>query len=173
MAEKVLDAAPCPVWIVRAAAPPRHLLIALDGSRLAEEVLQPALNLARCFGVRVTLLRVVPVITAPSVRRLDSLEYGLGPCFVDEAQQAAADYLARVADRCGDEALDLRTAVRSGPAAETLLEYADRQDVDLVAMTTHGRTGLRRWLYGSVTHKVLSKLPVAMLVARSRAADLD
>ena len=92
--------------------------------------------------------------------------------YVDEVVAEAADYLTLVADRFEDASLDLRTAVRSGPTAETILEYAERHDVDLVAMTTHGRTGLRRWIYGSVTHKVLDQMPVSMLVARSGEAGL-
>jgi nucleotide-binding universal stress UspA family protein len=173
VADKVLNVAPCPVWVVRASTPPQHMLITLDGSLLAEEVLQPALRVARCFGCKVTLLRVVPEINTSDVKTLESLERGLGRRMVDEATEDAASYLTLVADRCGDETVTLNTAVRSGPAADTILEYAERHAVDLVAMTTHGRTGLRRWIYGSVTHKVLDQLPVSMLVARSHQANLN
>lgn len=166
VAEKVLNAAPCPVWVVRAPEPPRHVLITLDGSLLAEEVLQPALLVARSFGAQVTLLRVVPEIAVPEIEALNDYERDLGGRLLDETVEEAADYLTLVADRCGDEGLELRTVVRSGPAAETILEYGERHEVDLVAMTTHGRTGLRRWIYGSVTHKVLDQWPVSMLIAR-------
>jgi len=173
VAEKVLYAAPCPVWIVRAPQPPRHLLITLDGSRLAEEVLLPALAVARCFGAQATLLRVVPDTGGAEMRELDTYERGLGRRFVDQAYDEAAGYLTHLADVHGGNDLALTTAVRCGPAAEVILEYADGHDIDLVAMTTHGRTGLRRWIYGSVTHKVLDQLPVSMLIARSREIDLN
>ncbi len=173
VAEKVLNGAPCPVWVVRTKSLPQHLLITLDGSLLAEEILLPAMQVARCFGTQVTLLRVVPDYASADIKALDDCERGMGLRYVDEVVAEAADYLTLVADRFGDASLDLRTAVRSGPAAETILEYAERHDVDLVAMTTHGRTGLRRWIYGSVTHKVLDGMPVSMLVARSREADLN
>jgi nucleotide-binding universal stress UspA family protein len=146
---------------------PRHLLITLDGSPLAEQVLAPALAVARCLDTAVTLLRVVPELGASEFRSLEKLESGMAPRFVEEAREAAADYLTLITDRCGNEDLDLKIAVRSGPAADTILEYAEQNGVDLVAMSTHGRTGLRRWLYGSVTHKVLDRLPCSMLVAHS------
>src|SRR5690606_11649587 len=60
VAERVLYAAPCPVWVVRGPTPPRHVLVTLDGSPLAERVLLPAMAVARTFGAQVTLLRVVP-----------------------------------------------------------------------------------------------------------------
>ena len=173
VAEKVLNVAPCPVWVVRTLTPPQHVLVTLDGSPLAEEVLLPALALARCFGARVTLLRVVPEIETREIEALDACERGMGRRLVDETNEEAADYLALVAERFGDEHTPLRTTVRTGPAADTILEYAGRHDVDLVAMTTHGRTGLRRWIYGSVTHKVLDQMPASMMVARSREADLN
>jgi nucleotide-binding universal stress UspA family protein len=173
VAEKVLHGAPCPVWVVRAPDPPRHLLITLDGSRLAEQVLVPALAVARCSQAKVTLLRVVPELSGADMATLDNCERGMGRRLVDEMNEDAGDYLALAADRFGEDDQPIALAVRSGPAAETILEYAERHDVDMVAMTTHGRTGLRRWIYGSVTQKILHHLPVSMLVARSSAADLD
>ena len=173
VAEKVLKAAPCPVWVVRTATPPQHVLITLDGSRLAEEVVAPAVHVARCFGARITLLRVVAEVGSADIKALDDCERGMGRRMVEEMVEEAADYLTRLADRVGDEPLALQTAVRAGPAAETILDYAKRHEVDLVAITTHGRTGLRRWLYGSVTHKVLDQLPVSLLVARPWAAGLN
>ena len=161
------------MWVVRAAEPPQHLLVTLDGSLLAEEVLPPALTLARCFGARVTLFRAVPEISGPDVQALDTYERGLGRRFVDQSYDEAAGYLSLVAENHATRELRLNTAVRFGPAAEVILEYAEAQNVDLVAMTTHGRTGLRRWIYGSVTHKVLDQLPLSMLIARSHMAGLN
>ena len=173
VAEKVLYAAPCPVWIVRAPEPPRHIVVTLDGSFLAEEVLLPALTVARCFGAQVTLLRVVSDISGPDTQALDTYERGLGRRFVDQAYEEAVAYLELLAREHAAADLHLLTAVRTGPAADCILEYADGHDCDLVAMTTHGRTGLRRWIYGSVTHKVLDQMPVSMFITRSREADLN
>ena len=167
VAERLLSAAPCPVWVVRAPSLPKHMLITLDGSALAEAILLPALAVARCFGAEVTLLRVVPEVSGAETQHLDECERGLGRRFVDELVENAGDYLALTADRFEDGATVMHTAIRSGPPADAILDYAERHEIDLVAMTTHGRTGLRRWLYGSVMHKVLDELPASMLVMRS------
>jgi nucleotide-binding universal stress UspA family protein len=60
----------------------------------------------------------------------------------------------------------VQAAVRHGPTAETILQFAVDEQVDLIAMATHGRTGLRRWVYGSVTEKVLRGCHAAVLVVR-------
>jgi nucleotide-binding universal stress UspA family protein len=132
----------------------------------------PALAVARACQARVTLLRVVPEINAADLAELDRLERGMGHRYAEELSEDAAHYLTHVADLFGDELLPIQTAVRRGPAAEAILDVAEQDGVDLVAMTTHGRTGLRRWIYGSVTHKVLHQLPVSMVVARSSQASL-
>jgi nucleotide-binding universal stress UspA family protein len=170
--EKVLHAAPCPVWVVRTLVAPRHVLITLDGSELAEKVLPAAIEIARSFDALITLLRVVPELTAEDVSSLEANMAGLSRHYSDELLTEANDYLVRVAGRFEDGPADIQTAVRFGSAAETILDYTDRHGVDLVAMTTHGRTGLRRWLYGSVTQKVLDQLSISTLVARSNADDL-
>jgi nucleotide-binding universal stress UspA family protein len=173
VAEKVLPSAPCPVWVVRTTAAPQHMLIALDGSALAEMVLPVAFDIATCFDSPVTLLRVVPELSAAHIASLEGCEPGLSRRYADEMLTEAADYLNQVKTRCATWPVLTNTAVRSGSAAETILDYAERHAVDLVAMTTHGRTGLRRWIYGSVMHKVLAQLPVSMLVSRSTAAALN
>jgi nucleotide-binding universal stress UspA family protein len=171
VAEKVLHAAPCPVWVVRTPSPLRHMLVTLDGSALAEEVLTPALEVARCFNVPVTLLRVVPELRGSDAARLEASEAGLSRRYADELVLDAADYLERLAERYATDGLTIETAVRTGAAATTILDYAERHEIDLVAITTHGRTGLRRWVYGSVMQKVLDQLPVSLLVVRSHTAD--
>jgi nucleotide-binding universal stress UspA family protein len=173
VAEKVLNAAPCPVWVVREPVPPQHLLITLDGSPLAEAALPPAFAIARCFGAQVTLLRVVSEMSVVGANTLDDLERGLGQRFLDEMVESAAVYLNQIARQFSDELLEPEIAVRSGPAAETILNFANRHDIDLVAMATHGHTGLKRWIYGSVMHKVLDQLPTSMLITRSFAIDDD
>lgn len=173
VAERVLHAAPCPVWVVRGPTPPRHVLITLDGSPLAEKVLPPAMAVARAFGAEVSLLRVVPEITSKEIQALNDFERGLGLRFADETREAAGDYLALVADRFEAPDLKVHTAVRFGPAADAILDHAERHEIDLVAMTTHGHTGLRRWIYGSVMQKVLDQWPGSMLVSRAGTEELE
>jgi nucleotide-binding universal stress UspA family protein len=61
----------------------------------------------------------------------------------------------------------MKFAVTTNHAAEGIVDFADRHDIDLIVMTTHGDTGIGRWTYGSVTEKVVWSAPCAMLVIRS------
>jgi nucleotide-binding universal stress UspA family protein len=173
VAEGVLKAAPCPVLLIRAPMAAGHVLVTLDGSSLAEQILAPALAVARALQARLTLLRVIPAIRQSDVSQLETIERGMGSRFVDETFAEADAYLQDVISRYDDRTVAISTLVRCGPAAETIIDFVEQQHVDLVAMTTHGRTGLSRWLYGSVTHKVLSQLPISMLIARSAQVNLN
>jgi nucleotide-binding universal stress UspA family protein len=166
VAERVLRAAPCPVWIVRATQPMRHVLVTLDGSASSEAVLAPAAAIARCFGADLTLLRAVPYLDEAEIDELNGVERGLGQRLLDETNEAAQDYLVDAACRHGIDGPETDLVVRSGSPADVILKYAELKSFDLVAMATHGRTGLRRWRYGSVTEKVLHSLTTSMLVVR-------
>jgi nucleotide-binding universal stress UspA family protein len=67
----------------------------------------------------------------------------------------------------------IKTTVRVGAPADTILAYVETYGIDLVAMATHGRTGLKRWVYGSVTAKVLRSISCSMLVIRPTDAELN
>jgi nucleotide-binding universal stress UspA family protein len=66
----------------------------------------------------------------------------------------------------------IKTVATIGPAATGILEYSEGHNIDLIVMATHGRTGLRRWVYGSVTEKVLRGAQCAMLIVRPAADEL-
>jgi nucleotide-binding universal stress UspA family protein len=86
-----------------------------------------------------------------------------------KAEAYGTDLVERVADRFGD--VQTRTEVRSGNPHETILDYTDEHDIDLVVMGTHGRTGLDRYLLGSVTEKVVRTSDVPVLTVRGDGAD--
>ena len=173
--EKVLQSAPCPVLVLREARPLRHILITLDGSRLSERALAPGLALAHCFDAAVTLLRVEePEELDPAfLRELDTHERGLGSQAYDTFYYRTENYLAEVAERhqpfCRQP---LKQLVMSGSAANEILAAIENSDVDVVVMATHGRTGLRRWVFGSVTEKVMRHARGAVLIVRPPSADL-
>ena len=73
-----------------------------------------------------------------------------------------------LAKRYRRDDLTLTTATTIEPAATSILDYAETHQVDLLVMATHGRTGLLRWVYGSVTEKVLHGAKRSMLIARAR-----
>ena len=166
--ERVLHGADCPVLVIRSPAPIRRVVIALDGSELGERVLPPALAVARALGAQVILLRVSD---APVLNPLEiSMMWDMEPSVADQdmlaaARRAAGRYLDDVAARAGLSEGDT-TLVLEGAPADRIDEYARLTDVDLIAMSTHGRTGLRRWLYGSVTHRVMRGCHRSMLIVR-------
>jgi len=173
IAERVLHSAPCPALVMRSPEPLGHLLLPLDGSDLSERVLEPALGLAAGLGARVTLLRAVPSVADAEKDRLEALERGLGERLKDEIHQHAEQYLRRMLEAYPARGVKAETAVVFEPAAEAILRYAETHAVDLIAMSTHGHTGLRRWIYGSVTEKVLRSAPQSMLVVRPGAQQLN
>jgi nucleotide-binding universal stress UspA family protein len=153
---------------------PKHILVPLDGTPLAEEMLEPAGTLASLTGADFTLLRVLrPVL--PSYVPLEGV--GVGPGAEDvisqierlhaQLQSEAESYLAGVELRLRGRgfAVQSRIAIEEQPALAILNEAAPPA-IDLVAMQTHGRGGLARLLLGSVADKVIRGAGVPVLVRR-------
>jgi nucleotide-binding universal stress UspA family protein len=174
VAEKTLRSAPCPALVIRSAATITRMLIPLDGSDLAELALAPGLEIARCLGAEVTLLRV----NQPSLAGqpgFDQMEWVFGTDVMEPqavVYEGAETYLNELAHRHAYGGRTMRTAVRDGSPAATILEYAADHQIELIVMSTHGRTGLQRWVYGSVTDKVLHSFDGSMLVIRPPVAAL-
>jgi nucleotide-binding universal stress UspA family protein len=165
VAEKVLHAAPCPVLVIRQKPPGQRILIPLDGSRLAEQVLPAAMLVAMALHLPVTLLRVLPPLAPEELANMDEAERGLGARLQEEIRAEAEDYLHQTMKGYAT-ATAINVALEGGNPARAILHYAETHGCDLIAMATHGRTGLRRWLYGSVTEKVLRGYHGSMLVTR-------
>lgn len=165
----VLRRASCPVLAIRSGDPIRKILVPLDGSELSERVLEPAFALAASQNAEVTLLRIVRDINLETMRYLEGHEHGLGFRMQEETIDKAAGYLSRVNAAHSHSDLKARMAIRSGPVASMILEYAELYHIDLIAMSTHGWTGRRLWAYGSVTEKVLHGSRRSMLIVRPAA----
>ncbi len=139
----------------------QKMLIPLDGSELAECVLPHVKAIAAGNGTRkVVLLRIVeplPVGTPPAV-----------DCeLVEKAGvKAAEEYLSRVKARLTKERLNVETRVLTGRPAETISDFVRREGVDLVALATHGRSGVSRWVFGSVADRLVRSLSVPILLIR-------
>ena len=126
------------------------ILVPTDGSDHAKRALAHGAELARRYGGTLHLLQVVDVIRLGRVSA------------VPEERDAATETLEELEDEFGGEGLDVHTTVAEGAPDEEILEYADEHNVDSIVMGTHGRTGLRRHVLGSVAEKVvrLSDVPV-------------
>jgi nucleotide-binding universal stress UspA family protein len=162
--EKVLRTAPCPVLAIRISRPIQHLAITLDGSELSERALAPGLELAQRLHAAVTLLRSVPHAKIDGT--LDETEHGLSRRLQQDLIDDAAAYLTARSARHAQSGLTIKTEVRVGPAADNICEFVEAYGTDLIVMATHGRTGLQRWVYGSVAEKVLRSVNTSLLVCR-------
>jgi nucleotide-binding universal stress UspA family protein len=154
-----LDPGDCPT--------PRHMLIPLDGTELAEQALTPATELGRLMQADYTLLRVVPPMPAAGFDHA-GVAVGCSPPPPEEnPAREAREYLDRVASRLRGEGLRVSTAVAIGePPDHAILEEARDHGADMIAMETHGRGGLARLLLGSVADKVSRGAPLPVLVHR-------
>jgi nucleotide-binding universal stress UspA family protein len=173
VAEKALQGASCPMLLVRSSHAIQKILITLDGSELAEQALLPGLDVARYLGAQVTLLHVSSLLP---LGQLEAVQFewvmGQGPEAqqVAKIQSGAQAYLERIVRSYQPYAgREIEAVVETGLVANTILKFADSHQFDLIAMSTHGRTGLNRWLYGSVTSKVLHHSPCSMLIVRPPA----
>lgn len=143
-----------------------HVLIPLDGSREAEEILDRAFELGDPFGARYTLLRVVhyPAEVVSSYLP-DTVQ--MSEEMVQEGRRKAREYLEDLAARLGGEGRSVDTDIRVDVhPASGIVRSAEELGVDLVALATHGRGGVRRALLGSVADKLIRTTHVPTLVYR-------
>jgi nucleotide-binding universal stress UspA family protein len=144
-----------------------HVLIPLDGSALAEEILEPALALGMPFDARYTLVQVLnpPVLGyAPAVQTV-----ALDAQILEQWRAVAQEYLDGLAQRLRGQGRQVDTHILFGAPAMAILDYLYEHPFDLVAMTTHGRNGVARMLLGSVADKVVRGAGVPVLLWRPAA----
>ncbi|MFC2056267.1 universal stress protein [Chloroflexota bacterium] len=184
VADKIVRASKAPVWLVRAGVPdetsydkwPKITILApLDGSELAESALPYVEALAKQLDTKpvdVVLLRVceppvMPSYYGPELAEV-SLDWGnsLQRGMV-KVRQVASDYLAGIEERLKDSNISVRSEVLEGKATDVITDYANNNPFSVIAMATHGRAGLSRWVYGSVTEYVVLGISNPVLLIRS------
>lgn len=169
VADKVLRVSQIPVWLVRAGVreeivhdkwPTRTILVPLDGSQLSESAIPHVEALVKQLGpelVDVVLLRVCepPVVASdyPPTAGLTWEEHKEHE--MARPTTVCDEYLAGVQKRLEGLGIRARSVVLQGKAADEIADYANKNPVNLIVMSTHGRSGISRWAYGSVADKVL------------------
>jgi nucleotide-binding universal stress UspA family protein len=140
----------------------KKILVPLDGSEFAEAALPHARALAGCTGAEIVLLRVVaqPIhaYAAPDPLLYTSLQ--------EDTVAECSEYLERVASDLKAEGFKVTVETGTGPVVETIIEFAQGVGADLIAMSTHGRSGLARWFIGSTADKVVRAAPLPVLLTR-------
>lgn len=140
----------------------QHILIGLDGSPLAENVLPYASTLAKRVGADLTVLYAVHLTEE---MRHDDAYRMLQPA-IQQTVPHAEDYLRQVVHRLAENGFKVQSRVRIGDAASEIVRCAQQESMDLIALATHGRSGVQRWFYGSVAEKVLHTTPTPLLLIR-------
>jgi len=141
------------------------ILVPLDGSTRAEAILPHVDDLAHCYRAKVILLQVIepePLIVGPDV-----VYPMINQDLVEQRTKAAETYLSHQRARFQAKGLEVETYVAHGPVVEEIIRCADRTKADLIAMASHGRTGLSRVFYGSVAAGVLNRIDRPLFLIRS------
>jgi nucleotide-binding universal stress UspA family protein len=137
-----------------------RILVPLDGSVLAETILPEVVELAALHRAELILLRVALAHTLPGADQAQAQV---------RAVEEAEAYLGSIARRLAEQGVRASTVVRYGRAAAELLDHLRAGGADCIAMATHGRTGIRRWVLGSVAETVLRSAPVPVLLLQAKA----
>ena len=140
-----------------------NILVPLDGSPIAEAALESARYLAKVSQGQLHLVRV------PN-HKLSLADYDEATPAEQAEEQACQEYLEKVASPLRDEGLRVRCEVlESGPPAERILEVVEEDELDLVVLTSHGRSGLARVLLGSVADTVSRNCRAPVLIVGRRS----
>ena len=143
----------------------KHILVPIDFSEATPHSLAGALALAQKFSALITLYHVVQLMHPP----------GLEPIFkyekeVKAFQDGAEKQLRKLAGSIAPHA-DVETAMEAGVPWDRIVQYADNHGVGLIIMATHGRSGLKHLMLGSVAERVVQHAPCSVLVVRQKPAN--
>jgi nucleotide-binding universal stress UspA family protein len=164
----VLVVKPSPSYLdPRVSEPFRRILVPLDGSALAEQILPRAVNLAKLVGAEITLLHVLASQAFAQKTIVDG-----SPSWSEKTIARAEKYLFDIAARIRANDIPTMTdIVISDSVSDAISDFATRQNVSLIAIATHGRGGVARMLRGSVADALLHSAPVCMLVLKPQVTE--
>lgn len=151
----------------------QRVLVPLDGSAFAEQALCHAQQVAVAGETEIHLLSVAPLLEDQTLSVVDLYPvYVYRDYLIDHNQEMErittelTGYLEQVSGRVRAAGYTAVPAVRFGQPADEIIAYAANYSCDLIAMSTHGRSGLGRWVYGSVADKVLRSSDIPVLLVR-------
>ncbi len=162
-ADKVLRRSPCPAVILRSQQDIRpeqfkRVLLPLDGSPLAERVLEPTLEMIRALDIELYLVQVV--------EKGSFYGFGHNEDHIESEVEKARTYLDELRERALPPGVVVHAHVEVGSAADVIVDYAKAEEIDLILVSSHGDTGFDSWMFGSVAEKVMKGAPCAILVIR-------
>ena len=143
----------------------KKILVPLDRSKRAEAILPHVEDLAQNYKAEVVFMKVVvpPFTAAPTKKSVEQQQLDL-----ELQEKQAGEYLADLKQRFIDQGIWASTHLTHGPVVEGIISAAESEEVDLIAIASHGRGGLSRAFYGSVTAALLQRVDRPLLLIRSR-----
>lgn len=176
VADQLIREAPCPLLLVRPGETPpdlsqdvafRHLLIPLDGSEFAEQILEPAMALGQLMNADYRLLRVVQPVAVGGFEHVTTAISGPQASLVGFLETEARRYIARAGQVFLERSLAAtqHVAMHVQPAT-AILQDAEAHGIDLIALATHGYRGPARFFLGSVADKVVRGAACCVLLYR-------
>lgn len=176
IASKVIDVTGVPVLLIKATKPWRRakkekhllsrILLPLDGSEAGQAVIPYIKGLKAKLGAEVILLEVVPA--GRHIRTVGGLDHILYPEQQVEAFKAEArEYLDKVAKRLQKSKGEVKVEIRVGDIAREIMKFAEENDVSLIAISSHGHSGMTKWVFGSTAQKVIQTSNIPVLAVRA------
>ena len=172
-ANKLLHSTSIPLLLIRPrddeapseAKPIDTLVVPLDGSEMAESALVYGEDLARKMALNISLIRVV---STPALSYPGTEAYAYDPQMFTDLENAAANYLKQKQTELEQKGFKVECNVRGGYPADYIIDFAEESEGSLIVMSTHGRSGIGRWLMGSVADRVLRASYRPILLIRSK-----
>jgi nucleotide-binding universal stress UspA family protein len=144
----------------------KTILVPLDGSKRAESILPYVETLAQSFkGKVIFFVAIEPVLMLEYNEIIGMSEFMEKN---DDLKEKTAEYLDSLQKKFSKKGIEVRTLIAHAPAVKAIVDAAEREKADLVAMASHGRTGLSRTFYGSIAAGVLQRIDRPLLLIRSR-----
>jgi nucleotide-binding universal stress UspA family protein len=148
-----------------------RILVPLDGSKVGEAALpsieQLAIKLGPGNGVEITLLQVISDLTFDFLTEDDAAQLPYNETDLAQIRGMAQKYLEKVAGELRNKGIKVKTLVMEGHAAEAIIKASQQINADLIAMSTHGRSGIGKWAMGSITDKILHESKIPVLTVRA------
>ncbi len=173
IASKVVQRSHIPVFLVRSSQLAtatadkklQKILVTLDGSHFAEAIIPHVESLARTMNSEVILARVIEPVRLPQLaayREREKYEQE----YMAKLEREAERYLNKKKGTLRAKGVKASSALRQGKPAETIIQYAEDKSISLIALTTHGFSGITKWAYGSVTSRIIEGSSKPVLLVR-------
>lgn len=142
----------------------QKIVVPIDGSGWSERAIPHAVDIAQNNNAELILLHV---FKPPAHEYLGEIALANQDEQLQELREAAKQHLMGVRNNIRSEKVDVRVQFIEGVGVASIIcDYINSEDIDLVVMSTHGRTGIQRWLFGSVTHKVMQGIHIPVMLIR-------